>query len=188
MLSCEYCKIFKNTYFEEHLQMAASVLLIIKVLIKYWTTADLFLFKTITWNGFYYKGLYVCSEYIFCWFLVETIPTRKNIVLISGFWQIYAGCCPLHNVYFNDMQTNRWQNFKDIGHLFTVNLPMAATKIHNIFLEHFFISLDKSVWLHQRCLMSKFHRILILLCRKIFSFFLQIFHETFSNSCGFALI
>ena len=25
MFSCEYCKIFKNTYFEEHLQAAASV-------------------------------------------------------------------------------------------------------------------------------------------------------------------
>ena len=24
MISCEYCKIFKNTYFEEHLRMAAS--------------------------------------------------------------------------------------------------------------------------------------------------------------------
>ena len=26
MLSCEYCEIFKNTYFEEHLWMAVSVL------------------------------------------------------------------------------------------------------------------------------------------------------------------
>ena len=25
VFSCEYCKIFKNTYFEEHLQMAALV-------------------------------------------------------------------------------------------------------------------------------------------------------------------
>ena len=24
LFSCEYCEIFKNTYFEEHLQMAAS--------------------------------------------------------------------------------------------------------------------------------------------------------------------
>ena len=24
MFSCEYCKIFKNIYFEDHLQMAAS--------------------------------------------------------------------------------------------------------------------------------------------------------------------
>ena len=24
MFSCEYCKVFKNTYFEKHLQMAAS--------------------------------------------------------------------------------------------------------------------------------------------------------------------
>ena len=36
--------------------------------------------------------------------------------------------------------------------------------------------------------MLKFPEILILLCRKIFSVFYPIFHETFSNSCGFALI
>ena len=32
---------------------------------------------------------------------------RVNIVLISGFWQIYAGCYQLHNVYFNDMHINK---------------------------------------------------------------------------------
>ena len=70
-----------------------------------------------------------------------------------------------------------------------VNLPMT-TKICRIsLLRTFFISLDKSVLLHRRCcLMSKFPEILILLCRKIFSVFYPIFHETFSNSCGFALI
>ena len=35
----------------------AAILLIVKLLIKYWTSADLFLIKNITWNGFYYKGL-----------------------------------------------------------------------------------------------------------------------------------
>ena len=111
---------------------------------------------------------------------------RVNIVLISGFRQIYAGCI---HVYFNDMQINRWHNFKDKGHLFTLNLPMT-TKIHRISLRtFFFISLDKSVLLHHRCcLMSKFSEILILLCWKIFSVFYPIFHETFSSSFGFALI
>ena len=33
VLSCGYCEIFKNTYFEEHLRTAASVLLIIKLII-----------------------------------------------------------------------------------------------------------------------------------------------------------
>ena len=75
VLSCEYCKIFKNTYFEEHLRMAASVLLIIKLLIEYWTSADLFLIKNITWNGFYCEALKIWLEYTFCWLLVETIPT-----------------------------------------------------------------------------------------------------------------
>ena len=72
---------------------------------------------------------------------------RVNIVLISGFQQIYAGCCPLHNVYFNDMQINRWRNFKDKGHLFTLNLPMT-TKIRRIsLLRTFFLFL----WINLFC-------------------------------------
>ena len=39
--------------------------------------------------------------------------------------------------------------------------------------------------LHHRWLMSKFSDILMLTCRKIFSAFFPILHETFSNSCGF---
>ena len=42
--------------------------------------------------------------------------------------------------------------------------------------------------LHQKCLMSKFSEILILVCRKIFSAFYPILHETFSNSYGFPLM
>ena len=46
-ISWEYCKIFKNTYFEVQLHMAASILLIVKLV------AELLLIKNITWNGFY---------------------------------------------------------------------------------------------------------------------------------------
>ena len=45
-------KNFKNSYFEEHLQMAASVLINIDLVISYWAFADLILIKNITWNGF----------------------------------------------------------------------------------------------------------------------------------------
>ena len=65
-----------------------------------------------------------------------------------GLWQIYAGCCPLHNVYFNDIQINRWRNFKDKGHLFTLNLPMTDTKIRRIsLLGTFFLFL----WINLFC-------------------------------------
>ena len=47
MFFCEYCEIYKNTYFEEHQRTAASVLLIIKLLIKYRASVDLFLIKNI---------------------------------------------------------------------------------------------------------------------------------------------
>ena len=34
VFSCKYWEIFKNTYFEEHLQMAVSVILTIKLVIS----------------------------------------------------------------------------------------------------------------------------------------------------------
>ena len=52
--------------------------------------------------------------------------------------------------------------------------------VEYLFLESFFLSLDKSILLHRRYLMSKFPKILV--CRKLFSAFSD---ETFSNSCGF---
>ena len=67
---------------------------------------------------------------------------------------------------------------------------MAATEIRRVSLLRIFlfVSLDKHVLLHRRCLMSKFFEILILVCRKIISAFYPILHETFPDSCGFALI
>ena len=50
---CEYCKIFKNTYFEEHPRTADFVPINIELVIKYWASVGLFLIKNITWNGFY---------------------------------------------------------------------------------------------------------------------------------------
>ena len=44
-------KFLRKTYLQEHLETAASVLLMIKLVIKYWASADLFLLKNI-WNGF----------------------------------------------------------------------------------------------------------------------------------------
>ena len=47
LFSCEYCENFKNTYFEEHLPMAASVI----------SFGHLFLIKNMTWDDFYLVGL-----------------------------------------------------------------------------------------------------------------------------------
>ena len=57
--------------------------------------------------------------------------------------------------------------------------------VQHLFLESIFVSLDKSVLLHRRCLMSKFSEMLILVCRKIFSAFYLILHETFSSNYSF---
>ena len=83
VLSCEYYEIFKNTYFEEHLRTAASTLLI-RPLLNEKHNMEWFLLRRFD----------IWSEYIFCWLLVETIPTGQDIILISRFWQIYAGGCP----------------------------------------------------------------------------------------------
>ena len=126
VLSCEYCEIFKKTYFEKHLRTAASVLLIIKLIIMN-------------------IGHLLNQKHNMEWFLpqrfVDLVRIHSLLIVsrnhsnrvISGFRQIYAGCYPLHNVYFNDMQINRWRNFKDKGHLFTLNLAMT-TKIRRISL------------------------------------------------------
>ena len=74
VLSCEYCEIFKNTYFEEHLQTAASVLLIKKLLIKYWATANLFLIKN-NMERFLPRTFVDLFRIYFYWLLKETIPT-----------------------------------------------------------------------------------------------------------------
>ena len=55
-------------------------------------------------------------------------------------------------------------------------MAIFFSEIHT---ESVFVSLDKSVLLHSRCLM------LILVCRKIFCAFYLILHETFSSSCSF---
>ena len=73
------------------------------------------------------------------------------------------------------MQLNRWRNF-------------FLKFVQYLFLESVFVPLDKSVLLHRRCLMSKFSEMLILVCRKIFSAFYPILHETFSNSYSFPLM
>ena len=66
---------------------------------------------------------------------------------------------------------------------------MTATEIRRVpLLRIFFVSLNKSVLFHRRCLLSKSSGILILVCRKMSSAFYLILHETFSNSCGFPLI
>ena len=73
------------------------------------------------------------------------------------------------------MQLNRWRIF-------------FLKFVQYLFLESVFVSSDKPVLLHRKCLMSKFSEMLILVCRKIFSAFYLILHETFSNSYGFPLM
>ena len=85
------------------------------------------------------------------------------------------------------MQINRWRHFKEKDTFFTLGWLLLKF-VEYLFLEFFFVSLDKSVpyLLLRRCLMSKFPEILIVVCGKNFLFY-SILSETFSNTCGFAL-
>ena len=82
--------------------------------------------------------------------------------------QVWTGCCPLLNVC-----SNEWQNF-------------FLKFVQHLFLEYFFVSLDKFVLFHHK--MLKFAETLILMCGKIFSAFYSVLHEPFSNSYGFPLM
>ena len=73
------------------------------------------------------------------------------------------------------MQLNRWQKF-------------FLKFVQYLFLEFIFVSLDKSVLLHHRCLMSKFSEMFILVCRKMFCAFYLILHKTFSDSYDFPIM
>ena len=95
-------------------------------------------------------------------------------------------CCPLHNVYFNDIEINRWR--KDKGHLFTSNLHMSATKIRRIsLLRTFFCFLEYICFAPSQMFNVEISWNFDAVVLKIFSGFYPIFHETFSNSCGCAL-
>ena len=99
--------------------------------------------------------------------VIPTNQTSKNIVDKT------------FNAYFNDRQINRWQNVEDKGHIFYIKPPGDSYWNFVEYLLYFFVSLDKSVLLHHRCLMSKFPEILILLCRKIFFVYIQFYTKLF---------
>ena len=66
--------------------------------------------------------------------------------------------------------------------------PLLQKFVQSLFLESFFLSLDKSALLHHRSLMLKFTEMLMLVCRKILSTFYPNLHKSFSNSYGSALL
>ena len=67
------------------------------------------------------------------------ILQQRLFVPISEFWKIYTGCCPLLNVYFNNMQINRWRSFKVKDTFFTLGWLLQKF-VEYLFLESFFVS------------------------------------------------
>ena len=105
---------------------------------------------------------------------------KRPFFLIWVFWQILTGCCPLTAVYFNNMQINRWQIFKDT--FFTEHFGTTASETHRVsFLRSFFFCL----WINLFCFVAdiscrNFLKLWQLICRKLFSAFYPDSHETFS--------
>ena len=93
VFSCKYCKIFKNTYFEEHLRTAAFIMTYYnhKVSNKHWAPAG----KIIMWVE---------------WFLPRFLDLVRDNRILTGLVDRFC-FCPLLNVYFSDMSINKWRIF-----------------------------------------------------------------------------
>ena len=91
---CEYCEIFKNTCFEEHLRTAASVLLIIELKLQILRICRPLLNQKHNMEWFLLQRFVDLVRIYFLLIVSRNHSNRVNIVLISGFRQIYAGCYP----------------------------------------------------------------------------------------------
>ena len=126
----------------------------------------------------------------------EKVHRSGQSIFFTNYWQKH-----FNKFLLLDLQRNYFMSIlmmcnakKQVAKFLTTpflkeKLRTTASEIHTIsFLRIFFVSLDKSVLLHCRCLMWKFTEMLILVCRKVFSAFQPILHESFSNSYAFALL
>ena len=92
--------------------------------------------------------------------------------LLLKFYSFFASLC------FNQKNSKSSRSCFTEHHRTTASeirmcdLRTTASEIRRVsFFRTFFVSLDKSILLHRRCLMSKFSGILVLACRKIFTAF-----------------
>ena len=128
------------------------------------------------------------------WFLLRRFVDPVRVYFLLIFSRNHSNTFLLHDLqrnYFMSIlmmcKETGGESFNDT--FFKENLPTTASEIHTAsFLRIFLISLDKSVLLHCRCLMSKFTEMLVLVHQNIFSAFQPILYESFSNSYGFALL
>ena len=67
MFSSEYSEIFTNSSFDRTQFDEVTIMGICRVL---------FIINNKMWDGYYYKGLKIFSEYVIYILLVEAIPTR----------------------------------------------------------------------------------------------------------------
>ena len=92
--------------------------------------------------------------------------SKGYVLLIPEFWQVQTGCCPLINVYFNDKQINS-KNFKNTSGRLLLKF------VEYLFLESFFVSLDKSVLLHHNVYVKIIWNFDTVVQKNIFCFFIR---------------
>ena len=116
MLLWECCEIFKNTCFEEHLQTAASVLLIMKLVISISLLNDVwFLLRRFVDLVKIYSLLIISRNYSSTFLLLDLQKNRSKVKYCSkGHLLWYQDFDRFRQVavYFNDWQINRWQNLR----------------------------------------------------------------------------
>ena len=116
MFLWECCEIFKNTCFEEHLQTAASVLLIMKLVISISLLNDVwFLLRRFVDLVKIYSLLIISRNYSSTFLLLDLQKNRSKVKYCSkGHLLWYQDFDRFRQVavYFNDWQINRWQNLR----------------------------------------------------------------------------
>ena len=106
-------------------------------------------------------------------------------MILTDFDRLLSTTCCLFQYYAN----KQVPKFLRTPFLYNIFGRLLLNLVKYLFLEaFFFVSLNKPVLLHCKCLMSKFFKILLLVCRKTFSAFLSDFAWNFFNSCDFPLM
>ena len=124
MYSSEYYKIFNNTYFEFWRTSRNGCLCTSnhKVSHKYWASfinqkndMGWFLLRSFVDLVRLYSLLIISKNHSNTFLLLDLQKNRNkvknrssDVMILTSF---KTSCCPLINVYFNDMQLIRWQNF-----------------------------------------------------------------------------
>ena len=143
----------------------------------------------ITSVSLHYVSRKIFVEYLFLEYLFVSFDISVLANTVTS--QIFIIICLRELRFFLLFVLNLWSTAfsKTVRLLFICSFAASFQETRTSMTEPIFKKVTSCYFtkykLHHRRLMSKFSDILMLACRKIFSAFFPILHETFSNSCDF---